>query len=388
LVAEKVTNEVAWMQYLTEKTKIPIPRVHAFGTSVELPLGQPFILMDYIQGVNLRNFLRELPQIGQDTDADLKRSGIYEQVSEVYLQLYDLPCARIGSISKDEQGEWEITKRPLTMQMYNLLYQVPQFPTQDWPSGPLDSCDDYFRFVVAQQQHQLWTLRNLNIPRERERGQTMPKQRKFGQEIDMEKASRLATLRFRARQGFAHLIQTRTTSESTNKNDFFQPFNPDFDPRNMLYEPSTGTITGVIDFEFMNAMPWQFATDPPLWLNRGLPSTCLDMGHFPWYKMTNEPYLALFLNAMKCAEQKIGLHNDKAPLSKLMKESWHSGRCWINYAANDTDFVDALYWEEFSQLVEEDRQALEEKDELDAYLKHTKNQIEDFEKERLVRSSR
>jgi hypothetical protein len=80
----------------------------------------------------------------------------------------------------------------------------------------------------------------------------------------MEEAQRLAKLRFQARQGFAHLTQTITTSESSNEKDFFLPFNPDFDPRNMLYEPSTGIITGVIDFEFMNPMPWQFATDPPL----------------------------------------------------------------------------------------------------------------------------
>jgi hypothetical protein len=148
-VAEKVVNEVAWMQFLTEKTTIPIPQVHAFGTSVDLPLGQPFILMDHIQGVNLRNFLSELPKTGQYADADLKRSAIYEQVSNIYLQLYDLPCESIGSTSKDEHGEWKITKRPLTMDMYSLLCQVPRYPTQDWPSGPLDSCEDYFRFIVA-----------------------------------------------------------------------------------------------------------------------------------------------------------------------------------------------------------------------------------------------
>jgi hypothetical protein len=112
------------------------------------------------------------------------------------------------------------------------------------------------------------------------------------------------------------------------------------------------------------------------------------MGLFPWYKMTNQPCLALFLDAMKLAEQKRGTQNSKEPLSKLMKESWDSGRCWINYAAYHIDFVDALYWEEFSQLIEEDRRALEKEDELEAYLKHTKNQIEDFEKERLARSSK
>jgi hypothetical protein len=50
--AEKVTNEVLFIEYLREYTTIPLPCIRCWGSAAESPqqLG-PFIIMDFIEGI-------------------------------------------------------------------------------------------------------------------------------------------------------------------------------------------------------------------------------------------------------------------------------------------------------------------------------------------------
>ncbi|KAI1852835.1 hypothetical protein JX266_002376 [Neoarthrinium moseri] len=101
IVAKKVLNEVAWMKFLKARTRIPIPCVHDHSKRADdhVPLLKlPFILMDCIQGQNLRTFLRLLGKPGEDAANDSKRTTIYEQIATFYLQLHRLPLEAIGSI--------------------------------------------------------------------------------------------------------------------------------------------------------------------------------------------------------------------------------------------------------------------------------------------------
>ncbi|GKT53756.1 phosphotransferase enzyme family protein [Colletotrichum tofieldiae] len=370
LVTEKMANEVAWMRYFKANTSIPVPKLYCSSLQTPnnlSPLKLPFILMDFIEGHNLREYLTSLKAPGTDADADTMRSTVYEQLADFYLQLNRLHFEAIGSIAESVPGQWKM-QRPLTMDMHQCLLGIPNYPTGEWPTEPLRCSTDYFDFVAAQQHDQLWKLRNLNVPHDCEK------------DIDLKQAAQIAQKRFKARKGFKDLI---TLFCPSNDRGPFLPFNPDLDPRNMVVNPDTGVITGVFDLEFTNAMPAQFARDPPLWLHRVLPGQCLEEGFFPWFLQTYRPYLDLFLAAMKRVEQR-GQTGDGEMLSTLMLESWASNRCWFNYAAHNADHVDAVYWELLQKLHpggSAPELSTDMESEMERYLRHNETQIAAFEKE-------
>ncbi|KAK1964925.1 hypothetical protein LY78DRAFT_638550 [Colletotrichum sublineola] len=359
LAKEKLANEVAWMEYLKANTAIPIPHVHnsSLQTLDNPSLGLPSVLMDFVQGENLRDFLASLSAPGKDTAADAMRSTVYEQLAGFYLQINRLHSKQIGSIAKDKlSGQWDVTQRPLTMDMHQLLLGVHEYRTDGWPTKPLQRSSDYFNFVVDQQRSQLWGLRNLN------------------------QAAEISQLRFRARMGFKQLVPL--FCDHIDDRGPFLPFNPDLDPRNMVVNPDTGRIMGIFDLEFTNAMPAQFARDPPLWLHRVLPGQCLDRDFFPWFLKTYQPYLDLFIVAMKKIEKGGQAENGQKPLSTMMLESWASKRCWFNYAAHHADHIDAIYWAELHKLHPDgDKPEISTimESEMKRYVEHTERQITAFE---------
>ena len=151
-------------------------------------------------------------------------------------------------------------------------------------------------------------------------------------------------------------------------------------PRFAQYESRhSGIITGVFDLEFTNAIPIQFACDPPLFLFGALPEACLGRGYFAWFLREYEPLLEQFLDAMK-QEQKRGEESfGQTPLSTLMRDSWTTKRVSFNYGLNNSDQVDSIYWVVFHDLAHPDGVAPELPHEVKAdikkYVGHTKHQL-------------
>lgn len=373
LADEKTTNEANWMEYIRENTKIPIPRVYSYGADTGLlpPLNLPYILMDWVPGdSSVRDFLKDDPSEDQ-------RLKVYRQVASFYLQLYHLPpFSRLGAITKNETtGQWEVTKRPLTMDMHKVATVTHHVETGHWPTGPLESSADYLEFVRKQHWQQLWDLRNLNSPAENV---------SRDDEAAAERVPEVARRRYKARRGFALLVsQFCDPAEYDGRQ--FRFFNPDMDSRNMKFDTQTGEITGVYDFEFANAMPAPFLEDPPLWLATVLPGVCLDMGFFPWFRQIKyKPRLDEFLNVMREQEEELGTGSSGQPrLSGLMQKSWDTDRVWFNFAATHSDHVDAVYWEVLCKhhpngTVPELPEAQQE--EMERYVLHTKDQIVAYKK--------
>ncbi|RTE71398.1 hypothetical protein BHE90_014193 [Fusarium euwallaceae] len=335
LAQEKIADEAAWMHFLKEETSIPLPHVYSHGTLPDnnpSSLDLPYILMDWVPGDNLREFLKSEP-------SDELRFRIYRQLASFYLELHRLPLKGIGSVAKDEAtGGWAITKRPLTIDMHQFAIGIHEFPTDTWPSGPLESSSDYFDFVSSQHAVQLWNLRNLNaLYLEQTESRQLDSSNNFN------KISEMARRRYKARYGFAQL--TGHFCAADENLGPFRIFNPDLNPRNFLVDPMTGKITGFIDLEFTNAMPAQFSRDPPLWLFKALPEQCLDRGYFLWFLQQYRPLLDQFLDAMKLEEQQMEYQFGETPLSTCMLDSWDTDRVWFDYAATHTDHIDAIYWE-------------------------------------------
>ncbi|KAK3295839.1 uncharacterized protein B0H64DRAFT_156204 [Chaetomium fimeti] len=356
---EKVTNEVRVIEYLREHTTIPLPHVRCWGLADESPaqLG-PFIIMDFVEGVRLSTFLKEP---NEDDEADLilnptieeaTLDTIYDQLADYILQLSRLKFSSIGAISKDaDSNTWSVTGRPLTFNM-NELATNTGYPADQFPDGPFTRASDYFHAIADQHTLHLRTQRNLS---------------KSDGEAD-------ARRRFIARHQFRQLIPKYCVDDGDTTNDSFGLFCDDMQPANMLIEPHTLRITALLDFEFTNSAPAQFAHDPPWWLLLRGPDMWLDNhgGRLDEFLARYVPRMEQFLRALERAEDKAGVkadgdvtstatatatatgdgdgvvdshhHHHRLRLSARMRESWETGRFWFNYAARTSLDMDDIYW--------------------------------------------
>ena len=321
---EKVANEVHVMEYLSQNTTIPIPRVHSWGFTGESPQQfGPFIIMDYIEGIPLSTVLKQPAESDQEDillDPNIDNSilnKIYRQIANYLLQLSQLTFTRIGAISKDGDT-WSVTKRPLTYNM-NELATVAGYPGDLFPTSTFDRTTDYLKSVAHEHLAHLWTQRNLADD------------------------SEIAQARFIARHRFVQLIPKYCMDDAGP----FMPFCDDLRPSNMLIHPETLEITAVLDFEFTNAMPAQFTYDPPWWLLLSGPEVWLDRGSIEEFRDRYEPRMEQFLRALEQVEG-ISVPRDKQlaepRLSTRMRDSWRSGRFWFDYAARKSFELDAIYW--------------------------------------------
>jgi hypothetical protein len=120
---EKIRHEAATMQFVKEKTNIPVPSVIAWGLGHENPLGLgPFIIMEYIEGEPLDAILRRGtgPEEARTLRLDIsdeELETIYRQIANILLELSAHDFPRIGSLSKNTDFGSGIYSRPLTLKM-------------------------------------------------------------------------------------------------------------------------------------------------------------------------------------------------------------------------------------------------------------------------------
>lgn len=322
---EKVKNEVMVMNCIRQQTQIPIPDVRCWGLTQESPqrLG-PFIIMDFVDGQNLGRFLGEPTEdnsklVYLDPNVDMaKLDIIYEQIAGFMLELSRLDFQHIGAIS-GETGRWSVTGRPLTYDM-NEIVTIGGASAELFASmARFDRADEYFATCAQYFQAHLMAQRNI-----------------AGDDED------LAWKQFVARHCFAKLASETTYIENVGP---FRLFCDDLRPTNMLINPDTLRITALIDFEFTNAMPAQFAYDVPWWLLLQPPAVWLRENQMEKFVRDFEPRKDQFILAMERVESRQTLPPGEPRLSARMQESWDSRRFWFNLASRCSFDVDDFYWE-------------------------------------------
>lgn len=86
--------------------------------------------------------------------------------------------------------------------------------------------------------------------------------------------------------------------------------------------------------------PTQFVLDAPWWLLLDVPEMW-DDGIEDWASVY-ERRLKTWISAMKEAEKDVGASSLR--LSAYMRESWETGRFWLDYAARKSWAFDTIYW--------------------------------------------
>lgn len=311
---EKVTNEVMVLGYIRTHTSIPVPRVLAWGPEDVSPsqLG-PFIIMEFMEGTSLDTLLRD-PTVPEEDRSVLdpvidesKLVFVYNQIAGFMLQLSRLPFSRIGAIG--ETGA--VSERPLTYDM-NELVTTTGVPAAAFPDGTFDKAMAYFKAVAHYHWARLLTQRNAVYDAEDARRQLI------------------------ACQGLAKLI-----TQYCDQDEGFFLYMDDSHPTNILADPETWQITAVLDLEFTNAMPAQYAYDVPSWLLlRGPP-----VGRYPEmdeFATLFARRMEQFLAAVKRAEA-ASPDGQYPSLSAKMRESWDTKRFWFNLAMRNPLDATVIY---------------------------------------------
>lgn len=196
-------------RYVSAKTTIPIPKVHAYAFSDTGLDGLPFIIMDYIDGQSLK----DLGFRANDTWGDIDFGGlqtpaarfVHQQLADIYVQLRQLEFPRIGALglsSRDVSAlscgpeEISVCHRPLSIEISDQeldgLEPGEVFP----PKGTFSTAKEFVDGL-------LW-LANNKLEKERD------------QEMD-EKAP--ASLLYAAHH-FKYFIQHEWLNQSANEGPF------------------------------------------------------------------------------------------------------------------------------------------------------------------------
>jgi aminoglycoside phosphotransferase (APT) family kinase protein len=331
---EKVVNEVAIMRFLADQTSISIPFILHSGTKEESPLElSPFIIMDYIEhktdmydALNTPGCPKEErgildPNINEDT-----LEFLYSQLAGVLLQLFKNSFPRIGSLTQIDDFTWEVSRRPLSMNM-NELVRLGGLPRSKIPDTTFSTTSSY-----------LEALADLNI------------EHLVHQRNDAVESADDCRRKFVARQLFRKLAREKRLIVSPFEHGPFKLWCDDFRPANVLLHENL-EIAGVVDWEFAYAAPVEFSYAPPWWLLIERPEFWPN-GIDNWEKVSAHR-LKTFLRAMRdCEDTEIqkGRLDENDRLSSHMQQSWDSGTFWIVYAALHSFAFDAIYWQKIDPM--------------------------------------
>jgi hypothetical protein len=324
--AEKVQREVAVTRFLMDKTNITVPFVLHSGTVDESPdvLG-PFIIMEFIEhehdlvdALNTPGIPYEERPILDPCISDERLHFIYGQMADIMLQYSRYSFSKIGCISSVDDGvSWEVSHRPLTLNM-NELVQLGNVSPDLLPQGPFETSSAYYIALAD-----------------------MHKAHLEAQRVRVMQATEVRR-KYVARCLFHKLAREGRLCRYGNLGPF-RLFNDDFRPANVLANAEF-QVTGVVDWEFTYAAPPEFAYSAPLWLLLELPEYWPE-GLDDWTRVY-EARLPVFLAAMRERETaaiRRGILKDEQRLSDFIHDSWSTGDFWVSYVARRCWAFDTVY---------------------------------------------
>ncbi|KKZ63785.1 hypothetical protein EMCG_01889 [[Emmonsia] crescens] len=329
---EKTRDEVSVMNFLSRHTRVPVPIILGAG---RWGCG-PYVITTFIEGTLLSKQLRD-PSMGLGA---LERA--YRGMADVMLELSKPTFPSIGAL-ECKSGKWQVTKRPMTLNM-NELVRVGNLPPAIFTKKIFSTVTEYFEELATQQLLHIQYQRNDAVENEHD-----------------------ARKRYIARCLFRKIARDIQLEPGP-----FHLWCDDFCPSNVLVSESDLTITGVIDWEFTYVAPTEFICTAPWWLLLERPEA--------WESDLNDflarytPRLQIFLKVLRaCEDRQVwnGTLMDSQRLSDRMAHSLDSGLFWFCLATRRSFMFDDIYWKfldekHFGCLSSlDDRLSLLSQDELD-----------------------
>lgn len=220
----KTRNEAATLSWISQHTSIPVPSVIRYDATTNNPLGREFIILSRCPGVTLSDIYDTLTQEQLD--------GICRQLMKFLVEIHRHPFSHIGGLVMHSDDE-SIVPGPYLDEHFWFTPDIKKYFTGDDetletlnPGGPFTSYTDFTIALMEKYIHVAEIQRDLEFMREH-----IPRLRAFCR-ILPDFAAQLDDTKIRLAHRDLHFA-------------------------NMLYDQSTGQITGVLDWEFASAVPFQ-----------------------------------------------------------------------------------------------------------------------------------
>ncbi|KAK3300354.1 uncharacterized protein B0H64DRAFT_437520 [Chaetomium fimeti] len=274
---EKTEIELATMRYVSAKTTIPIPKVHAYAFSDTGLNGLPFIIMDFVDGQSLKDHGFKAGQtwgealfLGPQTPA---AKVVHQQLADIYVQLRQLEFPKIGALGLSSRDVSALSCGP----------------------EEISVCHRPLSIEISDQE--LDGLEPGELDKERDQGMD-----------DNEPASILY-----AAHHFKHFIQNEWLDQSANEGPFVLVHGDmDIVIGDILFD-NDYKLVGVLDWEWSRVVPVQLMM-PPIWLTAG---------NLQWVLLMDETYnkqVGYVRAAVQEREKELGipplLSTEWAPLEK------------------------------------------------------------------------
>jgi hypothetical protein len=253
---EKVRAEVAVMRYIAHHTSIPVPLVLHYGMTDESPRGLgPFIIMEDVEHAHDLVDALNTPGLGfhdrpilDPNISEERLEFVYSQMADILLQLSKCSFSQIGSLVETDEDdcEWSITKRPLTLNM-NELVQLGNFPRARLPSRTFSTSSAYYSALADMHLEHLSTQHN-----------------------DAIESADDCRFKYVARQLFCQLASQSRLGDRDLESGPFTLFCDNLRPANVLVNADF-QIVAVLDWEFTYAAPVELSDSPPWWLLLEMP---------------------------------------------------------------------------------------------------------------------
>ncbi|GAB1313395.1 hypothetical protein MFIFM68171_03605 [Madurella fahalii] len=250
----KTESEVATMTYVRRHTSIPVPRVFAFSSSDNNELGHEWILMEMLPGVSLRSVWGRMPY-----DANAK---LFVDLAEYVNELLALRFSTLGNIYfADVAGKL-----------------FPQEPSLNNPTGDADTIDIGIKpnsgFVISRivtqefffdkrvhlnasrgpfQTAREWVDARLDLLRQRVQNLSVDPTEEYYCDNDRELEKnwvRIDTILRRLEDLAPHLVSPENGPE-----DVGVLWHDDLSEHNLLVDPKTFKLIGIIDWESVSIVP-------------------------------------------------------------------------------------------------------------------------------------
>ncbi|KAH8656616.1 phosphotransferase [Tricladium varicosporioides] len=284
---EKSLSEVATAKFVEGNTTVPISKILFSGQDSDLG---SFIVLQHLY----------------TTISESTLENLYGKAATCLLQFYrhSFPC--IGSLAEGNDGSFSVVRRPITQNMNNML-QLANIPPSALPptSSTYTTTDQWYIALAEMHVAQLVFQHNdLVTPADDCRNKYVARQIL----LNLAKEEKLSTFGFKEDDWSAQsMFNSTNRSPTPEKSGSFRLWCDDFRPGNILL--SGEEVAPAIDWEFAYAAPAQFALDPPWWLLLDTPEITSPFG-----------------------------------LAQKMRESWETGRFWLNYVARKSWAFDCVYW--------------------------------------------
>lgn len=226
LSQEAMLSMIATMTYVDENTGIPVPQIYGYHVGCDNPLGRPYLFMSRLPGVQLSRL--DDKTIWQNPEKPLKQ--IIEQWGSIVAELATCQFEAIGSLHRNEADSGYEVRQWISFS--NVA--VRKDHDERISRGPFTSAADY---LLSQST----TERYLGVSE-------LP-----DFERNLEISLNESLLPYFLDQKYL--------------NGPFVLSHIDLDTYNILVDPKTYTITGIIDWDFASIVPVQSLFTRPRFLN-------------------------------------------------------------------------------------------------------------------------